>query len=127
MCKGKCTRGTVQVQKERDEKYREFKKKFEESIGQYNPQMNSTNLYDVNSSEENVYLLEDEIERMENENREMQKYHGYGKEIAYNERVIAQYKELKEELEYEVMMELQWELYKDEIMEDLEKYDVYID
>ena len=121
VCKGKCTRGTMEVQEKRDRMYREFKKKFEESISQYNPQMYSTDLFDVNTSEECVYLLEDAIERLQNKNKVLRETYGYSKQMEYNNRVIAQYMEMKEDLEKEVMMELQWEMYRDEFMEDLEK------
>lgn len=127
VCLEKCIRGTMEVQEKRDEMYREFKKKYEKSISQYNPQNCSTNLFDINNSEENVYVLEKSIEQLQNENKKIRECYGYNKQMEYNNCVIAQYKEMKEDLENEVMMELQWEMYRDEFMEDLENNDVYID
>lgn len=127
VCLEKCTRGAREVQEKRDEMYREFKKKFEESIKQYNPQNCSTNLFDVNNCEENVYALEKAIEKLQNENKKLREKFGYDNKMGFNNYIIAQYMEMKEDLENEVMMEEMWNEYKDEFMEDLENNDICID
>jgi hypothetical protein len=118
VCSSKSTRGIEAERKERDKQYLLFKRKFEESVIKYNPQDIEYDLASVNGNEEIVYVFEKEIERLEKENRNLRETYGYSKQYEYNNYVIEQFKEMKEDFEKEVMMEELWDMYKDEFMEE---------
>lgn len=93
VCSSACSRGTMEEQNRRRERFNDFKEKFEEIIQAYNPPKSESSLISIRSEEEAVLMYQAKIKELETEN-EVMKIPGHYSHQRYisNTQAIASYK-----------------------------------
>lgn len=120
-CQSACSRGTVEEQNRRREKFNSFKQKFEEIIQSYNPPKSSDELISIHSDEEAIILYQSEIEKLKAENTKLQKsYYKNEKQFEYNCYVIGLFSDSIEAIESHLLESSDEEI---EIMNQLYAYE----